>query len=127
MRDLPPSITALDKRFVWTRDGRLDGWRVLRGGPMDPLMGDCDDFAATALAIECGGSWLRFWARVLTFRAVFWLAYVPSGARHVMLWHRGLGWIDNTHPAWGPRACRRIMPIPAPIVAAKLLIGKVTG
>jgi hypothetical protein len=103
---------------------RHDSWRVLKA----PYQGDCDDYAATALWITESG-WRGFWWAVLTFRAVFWLVRDPQGVRHVVLWHRKHGYIDNQFPYWRDRMAphKRLVPFLAPAVALKLLIGKVRG
>ena len=115
-------IADLRKRFKWTKDG-FDSYRILRA-PEGPLEGDCDDFAATALWIAEGHSMRRFWAAVLTFRAVFWAVKGDGWASHVVLYHRDFGWIDNQNPRWGERKHKRSYPVPFFMVAFKMLAGK---
>lgn len=118
---LPDSLDDLNRRFVWTADGKLDRWHFLRGP--GSLAGDCDDYAATALRLEAGSLW-RWWLWVLTAQAVFWLCRDASGQMHLCVWRRGRGWIDNQFPAWGePARHRRLFPVLPPVVALKLLLG----
>lgn len=116
-------IGDLAARFEWISDGRLDSWRIL-DAPSGPLQGDCDDFAVTALWLAEGRSMWRFWWAILTFRAVFWLVKGRSWGSHVVLWHRRHGWIDNQNPTWGPNRDKLRLPFLPPVVAAKMLLGK---
>jgi hypothetical protein len=118
---LPTSIEDLAERFYYTPDW-FHTMRVLRGTRR--LRGDCEDFAATALWIEAGGSSLRAWWWLITFQAVFWHTVSPRGHGHAMLWLRGRGWIDNWHPAWGPRHLPLRWPLIWPAVALLLFMGR---
>ncbi len=124
MRYYADDIDDLADRFVWKSDGKFDSYRILDANT-GPLKGDCDDFAVTALWITEGRSMLRFWWSLLTFRAVIWHVKGTGFASHVVLYHRKLGWIDNQNPAWGERKDKLRFPVPAPIVALKMLIGKI--
>ena len=117
------NLTEFNRRFVWRKDGRLDTWRVLKGE--GALYGDCDDYAMTALWITAGSS-RRAWWWLVTFQAVPWWVWAEtSGELHLALWVRGKGWIDNIKPEWKPTCGhRRIAPVLSPIVAFKLLLGK---
>lgn len=117
---------ALDG-FKYTKDGRLDTWRILTG-PVKK--GDCDDFAVTVLYEECGRSLPRFWFKLITFQAVLWYVTTPRGVGHLMLWMPGKnrGWIDNRLPKWrDDHKNRKWFPMLAPIVALKLFLGKLTS
>ena len=107
-------------RFVWTGDSRFwDSWRLLKG----PMTGDCDDYAVTSLHIACGG-WAGFWWSLITFRAGFWYTRIkPGKPLHMMVWRKGLGWVDNANPEWGPRSLPRLFPMPWPLVAMKIAMG----
>ena len=117
------NLDDFNSRFVWRKDGWLDTWRVLQG--KGALYGDCDDYAMTMLWITAGSSW-RVWWWLLTFQAVpWWVWATPGGELHLALWVRGNGWIDNIKPSWKPTCGhRRIAPVLSPIVAFKLLLGK---
>ena len=117
-------IEDLNRRFRWVPD-QLDSYRVMRN-PTGPLRGDCDDYAATALWLHAGRSMVRFWWLVFTFRAVFWLCRADlNGERHVVLWVKGLGWIDNIYPKWsGATKHTRKYPVPPPLVLAKVFLGQ---
>jgi hypothetical protein len=67
---------------------------------------------------------LRFWWALITFRAAIWYVKGTGFASHVVLWHRKHGWIDNQNPIWGQRKDSLRFPLPAPIVALKMLLGK---
>tara|TARA_R110000868_G_scaffold307378_2_gene568842 strand:- start:6119 stop:6478 length:360 start_codon:yes stop_codon:yes gene_type:complete len=117
------NLSDLNARFKWTQDSRFwDSWRRLRGS--GPLKGDCDDYAVTALHIACGG-WTGFWWALVTFRACFWFTRLREGELHMMVWRKGMGWIDNAHPLWGPRQLPRLFPMPWPGVILKLMMGLV--
>ena len=115
---------ALDtfiRRYRWRQDN-IDGWQVVAAE------GDCDDFALTAAYLMCGGSWLKFWWKVLTLQMVFWLSLTKDDQRHMVLWLRGYGWIDNIYPNWsGSPRHRRVAPLPFPVVAFKMLSGRLFG
>jgi len=116
-------IEDLAARFVWTAD-KVDSFRIL-DAPEGPLRGDCDDFAVTALWIAEGRSMLRFWWALLTFRAVIWRVKGQRWVSHAVLWHRKHGWIDNQNPAWSETKHHTLRwPRLLPIIAAKMLIGK---
>ncbi len=123
MRYYMDSTDDLVARFKWTSDGKFDSYKIL-DEPEGPLQGDCDDFAVTALWLAEGRSMWRFWMALLTFRAVIWMVKGKKFASHVVLYHRKLGWIDNQNPAWGERKDKLRFPVLAPIVALKMLIGK---
>lgn len=72
---------------------KLTGWLHI---DKDYPIGDCENFALTALVVEAGG-WVKAIAWILTFKAVFWFAKSPvtDSARHTVLYVRGKGWIDS--------------------------------
>lgn len=119
------TLQDLKKRFIWTKDTRLDTWRILKGD--GPLRGDCDDFAMTALYVHCNQSILKFWFMVLTFQGVFWFVKDPNGQAHLALWVRGKGWIDNWYPEFYPEL-RHTKRYPAlfTVVALRLFLGLFT-
>lgn len=115
----------LRNRFEWTKDG-VDTYRVMneRAGP---LKGDCDDFAATALWLACDKSMWEFWKAVFTFQAVFWRVKGEGWASHLVVYYKPLGWIDNGFTKWGPKRDVLRFPVLPPIVAFKMLLGKIKG
>lgn len=119
-------IKDLTTRFSYKADSSLDTWRIL-SNPTGSLVGDCDDFAATALWAISGSMWSWWWS-VITFRAVFWLCNTTAGVKHVVLHHSDYGWIDCIYPEWNP-TCKhtQVVPFIAPIIAIKLLLGKLFG
>lgn len=126
MRYYLEDIEDLTTRFVWTSDGKFDSYSIL-SDPQGALYGDCDDFAVTALWIAEGRSMLRFWLALITFRAVIWHVKGEGFASHIVLWHRKHGWIDNQNPAWSEKRRDTLrFPLPAPVVALKMLLGKLT-
>ena len=115
------AIADLCKRFVYRPD-KSDKWTLL-AAPTGALRGDCEDFALTALWLLSGKSWRVLWWRVTTGRAMIWHVKADDGSGHVCLWVAGRGWICNIYPQWSD-ACRhrRVFPIIAPLLAAKLLL-----
>lgn len=122
----PKDLHELNRNFYWGPD-RTDNWRILRGD--GDLVGDCDDYAATALWIAEGRSYLRWWWAVITLRAVFWYCKDPHGNWHLALHHKELGWIDNWSRHWTSALMHHNKMYPAilPIVAIKMLMGRLIG
>ena len=121
------NLSDLTARFKWTRD-RGDSWRILSApldgdGSAEPLEGDCDDFAVTALWITEVCSMWRFWWALLTFRAVIWIVKGKRFASHAVLYHRAHGWIDNQNPTWGESRDKLRYPIIFPVAIAKMALG----
>jgi len=96
---------------------------------MDKLVGDCDDYAVTALYLMCEGSLFKFWFKLLTFQAMFWFTKSPAGGGHLVLWMRGHGYIDNLDRKWVSRDYMKstgykfLFPWLVPFVAMKMLFG----
>ena len=116
----PRDIAELNERFRWSA-ARKPWIRVLTGP--GPLVGDCKDYAVTALWVAAGST-ARAWWLLLTFRAWLVVTKLPGGPTHMMLWLRGRGWIDNVHPTFGPRRLPILFPAPWPVIALLMLIGK---
>ena len=98
----------------------IDGWRYT-------TVGDCDDFALTVAYIKAGGLLALLW-NILTCKSVFWLVKSPSNKllpRHVILWHRGSGWIDSTVREWRdtPSPHKRVVPLIFPYAYLRILWG----
>jgi hypothetical protein len=119
----PLHLKDLNEFFVWTPDGRLDSWRVLRDDSDAMFRGDCDDYAVTVAYLESGSSWMRFWWRLVTRQQVFWYTKTSQGDAHLMLWIWGKGWIDNINPTFGKRKFRRVFPAPVWWAATKMILG----
>jgi predicted transglutaminase-like cysteine proteinase len=85
------TLEYLAEHFEYTSDGKLDNWRIM---PQDNLKGDCDDYALTALYILSDHSIVKFWWNLLTFNAILWYTYTPSGEPHLVLQIGDL-YIDN--------------------------------
>ena len=101
-------LRALKRRMRYRLD-KIDGWRIDKTG--GAFVGDCDDFAVTALWLAEGRSMLRFWLALFTLRAVIWYVRDPNGALHLALWHRRHGWTDLWFPEWHARTPhRRLFP-----------------
>jgi hypothetical protein len=109
-------LDDLRARFVYKQDTG-DRWAILRAAK-GPLLGDCEDFALTALWLICGRSEWRMAWWIATFRACLWHTTI-DGDGHMMLWVRGRGWIDVRNPQFGPRKYRKKFPylLPAYVVA----------
>lgn len=119
------NINDLIFRFRYKRDG-FDTWRILKTDKHGLALGDCDDFAITALYLESGRSLKRMWWNLLTLQAAIWMVQTVEGEYHAVLWVRGKGWIDNIVPLWREECgYKRLWPWPWPAIALKLLLGLV--
>lgn len=122
-------LEYLAKNFKYKAD-KIDSYRIL---PLGDPQGDCDDYATTALYIASGKSLIKFWFLLITFQALMWRTYSPDGGTHLVLWVRGHGYIDNWQRKWTTRKQMKLLgyefryPNLFPIVAIKMLIGKVFG
>jgi hypothetical protein len=116
------------ENYQYKADGKIDSYRIL---PMGDLNGDCDDFVTTALYLTCNKSLWLFWFKLITFQAQMWRVYTSDGGRHLILYVNGLGYIDNGSIKWVTRQFFEDWgyvfryPNPFPIVALKMLIGKI--
>lgn len=110
-------------RFRYKPDGRLDSWRII----IDDMTGDCDDHALTVAYLEAGGL-LRMFVKVLFCRTQFYWCRTAQGEAHVMVWIKGIGWIDNIAPRIRQEPIHkwRIW-LPLPFVVFKMLVGKAFG
>lgn len=122
MASLPDDPTRdLVARFVYKPDS-ADRWTLLDAAE-GPLIGDCEDFALTALWLLCGRSWWVLWWRVITMSAVLWNVQTRSGVSHACLWVRGRGWICNIYPNWSRVSRhRRRLPYIAPLLLLTLIL-----
>lgn len=115
-------LADLNARFKWIADGRLDSWRILKT-PTGALRGDCDDYAVTALYCVAGSMW-KFWWLVISCQAIFWLTRAENGEKHVVLWVRKHGYIDNICPAFQPETPHsKIIPFILPLPMVKMAFG----
>lgn len=119
-------IADLAARFKWVSDGKLDSYRILNN-PTGPLEGDCDDFAVTALWLVEDKSMGKFWWALITGKARIWYVKGDGWASHVVLNHKDYGWIDNQNMTWGENRDVLRFWLPFPLVAMKMLIGKIKG
>lgn len=83
-------LSTLQTRFEYKADGALDNWRILH--PSN-LVGDCDDYACTALYILCGESLARFWFELIFGRAKLVYCTIGGVGHVVVKW--GDKYIDN--------------------------------
>lgn len=119
------TLQGLFRRFHYTRDGKLDHWRIHKNGTN--VYGDCEDFALTLLYDLSGRSMWKFWWNQITFRAVIWYVTSYQGDGHAILWYRGW-WADNMERDWyltKDMRHKRRFPWLAPFVALKLTVGSI--
>jgi hypothetical protein len=90
------TLTELAKQFIYKGDGAKDTWRILKP---DDLVGDCDDYALTALFILCGKDMNTFWEALESKKAAICFYTLPSGAGHAVLRWDGK-YIDNNYRDW---------------------------
>lgn len=113
-------LARLWSDFVYTPD-RGDTWSIPKG---DIVRGDCEDFALGLAYRLANRSLMRMWFEILTFRSVVWFGETHQGVKHVALWRRGEGWACNMYPEWGPKRHKMWLPMWAPFLALKILLGK---
>jgi len=90
------TLEELARNFVYKSDGDKDTWRILKP---DDLVGDCDDYALTALYIVCGGDMDKFWEMLESKSASIAYYKLPSGSGHAVLHVEGR-YIDNNYRTW---------------------------
>ena len=109
--------------FQYKADGRLDSWRVITDNPT----GDCDDHALTSAYLYSNGIMRMFW-NVLTRRVCFYWCWTDVGQAHVVVWLKGVGYVDNLEPHISQTKQHRWnVRLPLPFVMFKMLIGKLFG
>ena len=86
----------LASEFVYKADGSKDTWRILSDGP---LIGDCEDYALTALYIEVGHSIPKTLLSLALGRGKILACYSPNGLGHAVLQYKG-ECIDNWEKRW---------------------------
>jgi len=100
------SVKDLNARFQYKSDTEQhklqEKWTILRN-PTGPLVGDCEDYALTALWMIQGKSDTAFLQSLKTGQAKIWFCYAPSGEGHAVLDYNGL-MIDNIQKEWKPKA-----------------------
>ncbi len=117
------NLVDFNRYFIWTPDGRIDNWKIIKDFP---LRGDCEDYAATVLWIESDESILKWWWKVLTLQAIFWVVKDYNGNNHCVLWLKDKGWIDSQNKFWHKNTFPdRKYPVIAPALLIKLLLGKI--
>jgi len=96
------SVQDLNARFQYKSDTEQhklqEKWTVLRN-PTGPLVGDCEDYALTALWLIEGKNDSAFHHSLQTGQAKIWFCYTPSGEAHAVLEYNGL-MIDNIQKDW---------------------------
>ena len=109
--------------FKYEPDGKVDSYHLINE---PPYAGDCEDFARTVAHIESGGA-LQDFIDLWLFKNQYHFVVTDSGIKHVVLYRRGMGYIDNIMPYWRNTIdFKRKFPyiILPPIVMFKQIIGK---
>jgi len=92
----------LNARFQYKSDTEQhnlqEKWTILRN-PTGPLVGDCEDYALTALWMIEGKNDSAFHQSLKTGQAKIWFCYTPSSVAHAVLDYNGL-MIDNIQKDW---------------------------
>lgn len=124
-REIASAIAELKTRFRYKVDKPFDSWRVMADDDGDWL-GDCDDFAVTALWLLVGRSRAAFVSALIKGTAELWYVTTQRGTPHMTLRWRG-AWICNSYPTPSPN-CRfkKVKRAPLALVLAKLAVGKIT-
>ena len=97
---LTPAIKSLNRRFVYTPD-RSDKWTILND-PKGKLNGDCEDYVLSVLYRLAGEDIDEMYAMVKRKEAFLVFTHTAPGKQHghMMLWVKGLGWIDCNNQQW---------------------------
>lgn len=93
-------INDLVTGFEYRLDGVIDTWRILTPDASGRYVGDCDDFALTALYLSTGSLW-KFWFELIFGRAKIHYVWADGGG-HAVLRYKGQ-YIDNWSMAWVTR------------------------
>jgi len=95
-------VQDLNNRFQYKRDseqyGLQERWAILRN-PEGPLVGDCEDYALTALWMLKGKDDAALHQSLKTGEAKIWFCYTPNGEAHAVLEFNGK-LIDNIQKEW---------------------------
>ena len=114
------------RKFVWTSDGAIDSYHIMKPDREGVVRGDCDDYAATLLYRLSRGRMKAFWWSLATRKAKFWMVRDPKGGLHLTLEIKGVGHTDNQKSRWTPTedTHQQLYRVLVPVVALKMLIGK---
>ena len=94
-------LNDLVTRFEYRSDGKVDTWRILKPNGNGTYIGDCDDFALTALYLTTGSLW-RFWAALIFGSAKVYYVVTSTGGGHAVMRYKGR-YIDNWSRDWVSR------------------------
>lgn len=78
--ELQEAIDAVNAKFQYKKDGRLDNWDVMDSS----MTGDCEDYSLTIARFH-SGSWLKFFKRWMTGYYKMWFVTTPNGEGHAVL------------------------------------------
>ena len=96
------SLLKLNRRFRYKSDkdqyGRREYWAIMLN-PDGPLVGDCEDYALTALWFLEEQSAKNFIKALATKKARIWFCYAPNGEGHAVLQYHGK-FVDNIQKRW---------------------------
>lgn len=95
-------LQRLNKRFRYQYDkdqyGRREYWAIMLN-QSGPLVGDCEDYALTALWFLEDQSPKKFLWALLTKKAKIWFCHAPNGEGHAVLEYHGM-LTDNWQKKW---------------------------
>jgi len=99
------SVQDLNARFQYKSDSEhhdlKEKWTILRA-PSGPLIGDCEDYALTALWLINGKNDAQFHHSLKTNQARIWFCYTPQGEAHAALEYDNQ-FIDNIQQTFLPQ------------------------
>jgi hypothetical protein len=124
-------INDLVTGFKYESDGKIDTWTILQPNADGEYVGDCDDFALTALYLSTGSLW-RFWFELIFGSAKVCYVVTYTGGGHAVLRYKGQ-YIDNWSLTWVTKENMEttlghtfsLWLFPWPITAIKMLLGKI--
>lgn len=125
-------VNDLVANFEYRLDGKYDTWRIMKPDERGRYVGDCDDFALTALYLVTGSLW-RFWVELILGSAKIYYVWTERGG-HAVLYHKGL-YIDNWSMAWVTREYMEVSlghsfsswQFLWPVTIVKMVLGKFKG
>ena len=89
-------LEYLQKNFVYKSDDKQNSWRIL---DKNDLVGDCEDYALTALYILSGESMTRFFLALIFGTAKIKYGKITNGMGHAVLKYKGK-YTDNIQRKW---------------------------
>lgn len=107
------------RRFVWTKQGPLQGLRILKED--GPVQGDCRNFALTIAWLASGRSMIVMILNLIIGNTVLWFCW--NKGPHMSVWENGNGWICSSFRTWHQKSPNiRLLPLQPVLFGAILAL-----